>query len=187
MNHVSRWLPPALFAAGLLYGGERSATAESMKVAVVDVQHAVMATEDGIRAQTDLKKTFDKRQQELNSRQNELQATKVDIEKQAGVLSREALQKRMEDWQKRMLELQQVFLDYNKELQNKQADKTQPIVKKMISIIGDVAKKNGYDMVVDKQAVPYARADLDLTDQVVQMYNGGGGDSGGNENDKKKK
>jgi outer membrane protein len=185
---MSRWLAPALFAAGLLSGGERLATAEgSMRVAVVDVQHAVMATEDGIRAQTDLKKTFDKRQQELNNRQNELQATKVDIEKQAGVLSREALQKRMEDWQKRMLDLQQVFLDYNKELQTKQADKTQPIIKKMITIIGNVAKKNGYDMVVDKQAVPFARSDLDLTDQVVQMYNSGdsgGGDSG---DDKKKK
>ncbi len=160
-----------------------------MKIAVVDVQHAVMQTEDGIRAQTDLKKTFDKRQQELNTRQNQLQETKTDIEKQAGVLSRDALQKRMEDWQKRMLDLQQVFLEYNKELQTKQADKTQPIVKKMMAIIGNVAKKNGFDLVVDKQAIAYSRSDLDLTDQVVQMYNSGdsGGGDTGNESDKKKK
>jgi hypothetical protein len=27
--------------------------------------------------------------------------------------------------------------------------------------------------VVDKQAVPYARSDLDLTDRIITMYNGG--------------
>ena len=124
MSRASRLLPPALFTLGLLWGGERRAGADANKIAVVDVQHAVMATEDGIRAQTDLKKTFDKRQQELDARQTELQKTKGDIERQSQVLSREALQKRMEDWQRRMLELQQVFLDYNKELQTKQADKT---------------------------------------------------------------
>jgi outer membrane protein len=33
-------------------------------------------------------------------------------------------------------------------------------------------------MVVDKQAVPYVRSDLDLTDRVIQSYNqGGGGDT----------
>ena len=38
--------------------------------------------------------------------------------------------------------------------------------------------QDGYDMVVDKQAVPYVRSDLDLTDRVIQSYNqGGGGDS----------
>src|ERR1051326_1090150 len=100
MKHASRWVPPALLALGLLWGGERRAVADGGKIAVVDVQHAVMATEDGIRAQTDLKKTFDKRQQELDARQTELQKTKGDIERQSQGLSREALQKRVEGWQR---------------------------------------------------------------------------------------
>jgi outer membrane protein len=32
--------------------------------------------------------------------------------------------------------------------------------------------------VVDKQAVPYVRSDLDLTDRVIQSYNQGGGGAG---------
>lgn len=162
------------------------------RIAVCDVQHAVMQTEDGIRAQATLKKLFDKRQQELDGKQTELGRAREDIEKQSRVLSREAIARRMEDWQRRMVELQTVFVDYNKELQKKQGELTGPIVKKMMGIIGRIAKKNGYDLVIDKQAAPYVRPDLDLTDQVVQMYNSGGGgdekkEEGGGEEKKEEK
>ena len=50
-----------------------------MKVAVVDVQRAVMQTEDGLRAQAMLKKLFDSRQQELNRKQTELGKQKEEI------------------------------------------------------------------------------------------------------------
>lgn len=150
------------------------------KIGVVDVQHAVMQTEDGIRAQATLKKLFDRSQQELDGKQNELQRAREDIERQSRVLSREALQKRMEDWQRRMVELQTVFVDYNKKLQQKQAELTAPIIKKMIGVIARIAKKNGFELIIDKQASPYARSDLDLTEQVIQMYNSGG-EGGGDE------
>lgn len=161
----------------------RGAQAQS-RIAVVDVQHAVMQTEDGIRAQATLKKQFDKSQQELDGKQIELQKAREDIERQSRVLSREALQKRMEDWQRRMVDLQTVFVEYNKQLQKKQGELTGPIIKKMIGMISRLAKKNGYELVIDKQAAPYARSDLDLTEQVIQMYNSGG--AGGDDPEKPK-
>jgi outer membrane protein len=163
-----------------LVRGAPAAASES-KIAVIDVQHAVMATEDGIRAQATLKKDFDKRQQDLDAKQAELAKARDDIEKQSRVLSREALQKRMEDWQRRMVELQTVYVDYNKTLQKKQGELTGPIIKKMMAVIGRIAKKSGYELILDKQAAPYVRPDLDLTEQVIQMYNSGGGDSGDDE------
>ena len=169
----ARALSLAVMASLLVAAGERVAHAQT-KIAIVDVQHAVMATEDGIRAQATLKKRFDKRQQELDGKQTELARARDDIEKQSRVLSREALQKRTEDWQRRMVELQTVFVDYNKTLQKKQGELTAPIVKKIMAVIARLAKKNGYELILDKQAAPYARQDLDLTEQVIQMYNSGG-------------
>ena len=149
------------------------ATAQS-RIAVVDVQHAVMQTEDDIRAQTTLKKIFDRSQQKLDAKQVEMQRAREDIEKQSRVLSREALQKRMENWQRDMVDLQTDFVEYNKDLQTKQNELTAPIIKKMVGLIGRLAKKNGFEIVIDKQATPYARPDLDLTDRVIQLYNSGG-------------
>lgn len=169
---------PALLLAMLALAPARDAAAEG-RIAVVDLQHAVMATEDGIRAQATLKKRFDKRQQDLDAKQTELQRAREDIERQARVLSREALQKRMEDWQSQMVALQTVFVDYNKELQKMQGDLTGPIIKKMMGVVSRIAKKQGFELIIDKQAVPYARPDLDLTEQVIQLYNSGGEAEGG--------
>lgn len=150
-----------------------SASADGASIAVVDLQGAVMQTEDGIRAQATLKKLFDKRQQDLDAKQQKLAKMREDIERQSKVLSREALARRMDFWQKEMISLQSVFVDYNKELNKKQGELTQPIIKRMVGIIGKLAEKNGHDLVLDRQAAPYARPDLDLTDKVVAMYNAG--------------
>jgi outer membrane protein len=149
--------------------------AAQVKVAVVDVQRAVMQTEDGLRAQATLKKLFDNRQQEINKKQQELQKQKEDIDKQSHVLSQQALQKKVDDWQKQMVELQTTFVEYNKELEKKQKEFTDPIFERVIGAIKRVAGSDGYDLIVDRATVAYSRSDLDLTDRVIQLANGSSG------------
>lgn len=143
------------------------------KVAVVDVQRAVANTEDGLRAQATLKKLFDSRQQELNKKQQDLQRQREDIDKQSKVLPSAALQKRVEDWQKQMIELQAIFVEYNKELEKKQKELTDPVFEKVMRIIKQVAQAENIDVVMDKATTAYVRGDLDLTDRCIQMYNSG--------------
>jgi outer membrane protein len=144
------------------------------RVGVVDVQRAVMQTEDGLRAQATLKKLFDAKQVELNRRQADLQKQKEDIDKQSKVISKEAYSKRLEELQKQMMELQTVFVDYNKELDKKQKELTEPIFEKIMGIVKRIATTENFDLVVDKATVAYVRTDLDLTDKCIQMYNSGG-------------
>jgi outer membrane protein len=146
-----------------------------VRLGVVDTQRAVMETEDGLRAQATLKKHFDQRQRDLDAKQNQLQKEREDIEKQRDVLSKAALANRVEKWQREMVQLQTVFVEYNKELQKKQNELTQPIFQKAMNIIRRLATQKGFDVVIDKQAVPYHRSDLDLTDQVITLYNQGEG------------
>jgi outer membrane protein len=166
-------LAAALTIVALALTAAGPALAET-RIAIVDVQRAVMATEDGIRAQATMKKRFDKRQQELDAKQAELAKVHDEIERQARVISREAVQRRIEDWQQQMLKLQTVYVEYQKELQKMQGELIGPVIKKMTGVIARLAKKNGYELILDKQAAPYVRQDLDLTDQVIQLYNAGG-------------
>jgi outer membrane protein len=162
-------LLPLLLALGVLLTS--FAANAQMKFVVVDVQRAVMETEDGLRAQATLKKLFDKRQKELDSRQEQLQRARDDIERQSKVLSKDALQRRTEEWQKSMMELQTVFVEFNRELQKKQSELTQPIVGNVLKVISQIASQEGYDGVLERNAVPYIRSDLDITDKVIQRYN----------------
>jgi len=143
------------------------------KIAVVDTQRAMMETEDGLRLQSTLKKLFDSKQRELDKKQKDLEQERADIEKQRTVLSQEALARRAEAWQREMAELQQIYVSFNQELQKKQNELTQPIFQKTLGLIRRLATQDGYDLIVDKQAVPYSRSDLDVTDRVITMYNGG--------------
>jgi outer membrane protein len=176
MRVTPRLLIVAAFAALVSLLG-RPAAAQTMKVAVVDVQRAVMQTEDGLRAQATLKKLFDSRQQELNKRQQELGRQKEEIDKQAKVLSQAALQKKVDDWQKQMVELQTTFVEYNKELEKKQKELTDPIFERVVSSIKRIAGTDGYDLIVDRATVAFSRSDLDLTDRVIQLANGASGGS----------
>lgn len=175
--HLRLVLASTFLAALALLLGHTAAQAQSttMKVGVVDVQRAVSQTEDGLRAQGTLKGMFDNRQQELNRKQTDLQKQREDIERQAKVISKDSLQKRLDDWQKQMLELQTTFVEYNKELERKQKNLTDPIVERVQVAIKRMANTEGYDLIVDKVTVAYVRVDLDLTDRVIQLANGGGG------------
>ncbi len=165
----------ASLSVSLVSAPAHADAAAPTKVAVVDVQRAVMQTEDGLRAAANLKKLFDSRQEELNKKQGEMAKQKDEIEKQQKVLSKEAYQKRVEDWQKQMVDLQQKFVEYNKELEKMQKELTDPVFEKVLGIIKRLAARDGYDVVLDKQTVAYIRSDLDLTDQCIQLYNSGGG------------
>jgi outer membrane protein len=153
--------------------------AAQTKIAVVDLQSALLQTEDGMQAAATLKNYTTKRQSDLDTRQQELSNEQEDLQKQSRFLSRKAFQRRTEHWQRRMLETQTKFIEYNKQLQKKQSDLMNPIMRKLFKVIRRAASRRGFDIVVDKAVVPYARADLDLTELVVQMYNGG--DAGGDD------
>lgn len=183
MKSSFRFLSVVVSAVAVLLGSAQ-AHAQS-KIAVVDTQRAIMETEDGLRAQATLKKVFDNKQRELDKKQEDLQKERDDIEKQRDVLSKAALAKRVDKWQREMMALQGVFVDYNKELQKKQGELTQPIVQKIMGAIRRLATQEGLDLVVDKQAAPYVRSDLDVTDRIITLYNQGSGDEGKAPSEKK--
>ncbi|MBX3229541.1 MAG: OmpH family outer membrane protein [Labilithrix sp.] len=169
---IRQFFASGVVLASLLFAGVAAA---DQKVAVVDVQRAVASTEDGLRAQATLKKLFDTKQQELNKKQTDLQRQREDIDKQAKVLPKDALEKRVADWQKQMMELQAIFVEYNKELEKKQKELTDPVFEKVMLIIKRLATNENVDLVVDKATVAYVRGDLDLTDRTIQMYNSSSG------------
>ena len=143
-------------------------------VAVVDTQRVVVESEDGLRMQADLKKVFEQRQRELDELQNQLQQERGQLEKQRAVLAPKVLAERAKAWQDEALKVQQMYVEFNRELQKRQNEMTQPILKRAVAVIKAVAEADGYSLIVDKQSVPYSRAGLDITGRVISIYNNGG-------------
>ena len=63
-------------------------------------------------------------------------------------------------------------MKYQRELQKKENEYKQPIIKKLNTIIEEVSKKAGVDFAVDQMTTPlmYAASKVDLTDDVIKAY-----------------
>lgn len=193
MSPIARRLVPAAAALGLGLAALASsspaaaqapaaaAPAGVSRVAVIDLRRAVIETEEGLRVQATLKKLFDSRQVELSTKERQLQAELEELEKdaRAGKIPQADLGKKREILQRQYAGLQQTLVEYQREMQRKEGEMTQPMVQKVLGLIKRVASTEGYDAVLEKSAVPYIRSDLDLTDRVIQMFNAGEGPAAG--------
>ncbi len=155
------------------------------RVGVCDLRGALMRTEEGLKAAATLQNYTKKRQGEVDSLQDELKREQEDIKQQTVLLSRRAYQRRLEHWQRRMLAVQDRFIQFNKELATKQQELIGPLEQKLMGAVRRAASRKGFELVVDKAAVGWNDPSLDITDLVVQLYNGGGG--GGEDEGEKKK
>lgn len=164
----------AIGAAVVAAPAEANAQAQS-KIAVVDVRRAVLETEEGLRVQATLKKLFDSRQVELDNKQRQLQGEKdaLDKEAAAGKSSKDAIEKKFERLQKAAAELQGLIVEYQNEMRRKEQEMTNPILTKVMGLVRRIAQTEGYEVILDKPAVPYFRSDLEITDRAIQMYNSG--------------
>jgi outer membrane protein len=150
-----------------------TAVAGDMKIAVVDLQRAMIETEDGLRFQATIRKMFETKQRELTSKQQELETQRADLERQRSVLSAEAWQRKAETWQREMIALQELQVTANQEMQVKQGELIQPIQQKMVGIIRRLATQEGFDLILERQAAPYYRSDFEVTDRIITLYNSG--------------
>ena len=148
----------AAVAGGAMLLSAAPAAAQS-KVAVIDVRRAVLETEQGLRVQATLKKLFDSRQADLDSKQRQLQTDKevLDKEAQGGKVSKEVLQKKYETLQRAAAELQNSMVESQREMQRKEGEMTTPILQGVLDAVKRIAAQDGFEMVLEKSAVPYFR------------------------------
>jgi outer membrane protein len=169
-----------LFALGgalLLSIGVPGVAAAQTKIGVVDMQRALMETEDGRKAKENLKKLFEQRQKTLDKQQTDLKTLKEGVEKQRDVLSREVLAKKLEEYQKAFGELQNTYMEFQRELQAKEGELTKPILERMQRVMRRIGQTDGYALILERgeAGVVYVPSTYDLTDVLIQRYNAGEG------------
>jgi len=159
--------------ATMVLAGSANTVDAQNKIGVVDLQRAINETEDGRQAKRRLKKLFDERQKSLDAKQTSLKAQKESLERQQDVLSEDALRKKVEKYQIDLQELQNEYMQYQQELQGKEAELTQVILEKMQGILRRIGQTDGYTLIVEANegGVVWVPSNLDLTDVLIQRYN----------------
>lgn len=154
------------------------------KAGYVDLQRALTMIEEGKEAKRRLQQVLDQKQKDLDKEQEALKKEKDILDKQAAMMSEETRNQKQLELQKKLFELAQRWEKGKAEMANKERTELQGIFQKMDPIIAQIAEREGLTMVFEKtdSGLVYAPAQLDLTNELVRMYNdthkskaGGGG------------
>lgn len=150
-----------------------SAASAEVKIGYVDLQRALNEVEEGKNAKAKLKKEFDGRQGTLDVKQDELKKMKTEFDKQALVLAEDKKRAKQEELQQKFFELQGLYAKLQKELSGQEQELTQAIFQKMGAIISEIAERDGFTLVLEKNdgGVLYAPPASDLTNELIRRYN----------------
>jgi len=151
----------------------RPARAEEVKLGFVDMQRALIETEDGRKAHASLKKAFDQKQKELDEQQDDLKKALEDLNKKRTLLPAETVRQKEAELQERMGKLQQTYMRHQQDLGEKEREATQPIVERLQRIITKIAAAENFTMIFQREALVFFRPHLDLTNEVIRRFNSG--------------
>ena len=146
--------------------------AETQKIGYVDLQKALNLSAAGKEAKEEIKAKVQTYDVEVKERQVELKKLKDDLEKQAMLLSEEARNAKERDYQQKVKDYQRFTKDIQETLQQTDADLTRKILERLLKVVQDVGKSEGYTIVLEKteSSIVYADESIDISDEVIKAF-----------------
>ena len=140
-----------------------------LKVAVVNVQKAMLDSDELKKVSADVEAKYKPRQEELQKLQNDLQSIQTQLQntkltQQAQADLQVQGQRKQRDAQRISDDLQQEFDRDRQDILAKSAQKMQEIVKKL-------AEEKGFDVILDVSQTLYFKPALDVTPDALAAYN----------------
>lgn len=174
-RHLALGVVGALLGAFAVYRAD--AAPPPAKIGYVDLQRTLNETKVGKQAKARLESEKNKKQKELDDAQKQLKKELEELQKQQAVLKPDVLAKRERELQDKYIALQNTFMQFQQELAKNEAKLTREILEKAATIIADIAKRDGYTMIVEKNegAVLYADPVVDITSEVNKRLDAGEG------------
>lgn len=149
--------------------------ADSPKIGFVNAQKVLEVSEEGKRVQKKMEEYVLTRQKVIELEEKELRQLEEELSRQGSLLSPEAKRLKQSEFQGKLVEYQKKARELNKEVQDKKFESLRNFNKKLEQAIKEIAEKDGYLMVLDKEneggSVLYSSKSNDITDRVMKQLN----------------
>lgn len=156
----------AIIAMALCLSGASPANAEA-KIAVVNVQRLLSESKAAVSIQKNFETHRVKFQQELETHGKEATAMQQEIAKQADSASPEAIQKKAE-LDKKLIDINQLRQKRSGALNKATQTAAKELQKNITEVVAEIAQKEKYDLILNRQSVILAAETLDITSQVLK-------------------
>ena len=160
--------------AGLLWQASSgfAAPAPEVKFGYVDLQQALVESAAGKKAFAHLKEEFKKKEQDVRQKEEELKELQAEVSKQSSVLSEGARREKEENYRRLLKDYKRFVTDSEQELQTREKEYTEKILKELIEVVQKFGKEKGYTMIWEKKGIIFASEKIDLTNELIKIYDG---------------
>lgn len=154
-----------IFCAGVLTLGTAAAQA---KVAIINVQRAIIETADIKKAQAELEAKYKPRTQELENTQKQLQDIQTQL--QSGKITQEAANDLQFKGKRLQREYQRMSEDLQGEVDRERNAILQKASQRMNDVVKKIAEEQNLDVVIDVSNTVYYKPALEITDAAIKAY-----------------
>jgi outer membrane protein len=157
--------------------GTAAAQAPS-KIGIINIQAAIVSTEEGKKALSALEAKYGPRRKELEKKQQDIQGLQSQLQKGSTVLGDEQKRKLMADIDAKTKSFNRDVEDAQTEVEQEQGKIYQELGQKMMGVIDKYARDKGFAVILDvstqQTPVLYAANDVDVTKDIIEIYNKSG-------------
>ncbi|KAB8028466.1 OmpH family outer membrane protein [Fluviispira multicolorata] len=147
--------------------------ASQFKIGVVDVQAAILQTDEGKAKQASMRKEVQEIEDSMRAQETELKKLIEEFQSQQTVLSESDKLIKQKEIQTKNVNFQDFKFRSQEKMRKQEIDASQQIFQNMLGVIKEISEPKDLDAVFDKGAgiVLYAKKAEDLTPKVVAEYN----------------
>ncbi len=146
------------------------ATAQT-KIAIINLQKAVLESNEIKKASTALETKFRPRQQELEKLQQDLERIQQQLQNGQGKLSPQGEADLQAEGTRKQTSLTRKSEDLQKDVDAERNEILAKSSKQMQEVVGKLAAEKGYDMVVDVSNTVFFKPALEITADAITAYN----------------
>jgi len=151
-----------------------SVATHPFKVAVIEIQSAILGTKDGQRATQEFATRFDPRKKQLEQKAAEIKDLQDKLQRGGAAMADAAKQELTRSVEQKTKSYNRDTEDANAEFQAEQAKVLDDLGQKMMQVIERYAQANGYAVVIDvsnpQTPVMYASSSANITKEIVVLY-----------------
>jgi len=141
------------------------------KVAVINLQRAVLESNEIKKASVALEAKFKPRQQELEKLQQEIERIQQTLQAGQGKLTPQGEADLTSEGQRKQTALTRKSEDLQKEVDAERNEILAKSSKQMQEVVAKVAAEKGYDVVVDVSTTVFFKPALEITTDAITAYN----------------
>jgi outer membrane protein len=158
-----------LVFAGVLCAASLAASAQELKIGVVNSERLLRDSQPAKAAQSKLEAEFAKREKELADQGNKLRGVAEKLEKEGPTLSEAERTRRQRELTEQDRDFQRRRREYQEDLNTRKNEELASVVERANRVLREIFEKEKYDMIM--QDVTFAGPRVDITDKVIKALN----------------